>query len=98
MIKTYQEHLAIEAATETWGVSLDDLRNRSDEELVLMRQIVVFGLADFFSNKRISEIIDRSESTIETDIYNHEQMLEDEVEEYMENVDLYEAKLEAITV
>ncbi len=80
---------AIQAAYWAWGIFIEDLQNRSDEELVLMRQMVCYRLADFISKKRISEIIDRSEATVETDIYNHEQMVEDKVDRYIENYERY---------
>lgn len=98
MTKSHQEHAAIEAATEAWGITLDDLRNgQMSEELILMRQIVIAqGLYGKSSNKRISEIIDRSEVTVNEDLYFHRMMLEDKVECYIENIDLYEAHLEAI--
>ena len=85
MITDYNTRVAIEAAERVWGITLNDLRNRSDEELVLMRQIVVAKLSETFNNRSISEIIDRCESTIETDIFNHKGMVEDGYEGYKEN-------------
>ena len=101
-VKEYYKRVAIDAAERVWGITLRDLRNRSDEELVLMRQIVVASLADQIDNRMISEIIDRSELTIETDIINHRDMIEesnwinDGHEGYKENDDEYIIAFEKI--
>lgn len=85
MITDYYTRVAIDAAERVWGITLKDLRNRSDEELVLMRQIVVARLSENLNNRSVSEVIDRSESTIETDIFNHQGMVEDGFEDYKKN-------------
>ena len=100
--KEYFKRVAIDAAQRVWGITLNDLRNRSDEELVLMRQIVVSNLSDQIDNRMISEIIDRSESTVETDILNHRDMIEesnwinDGWSGYKENADEYIIAFEKI--
>ena len=85
--------IALEAAYNVWGATQDDLQNIKwdDCETIAMRQIIVNKLSDEgLYNRDISEVIDRSESTVETDIYNHEQEMEDGYEGYVDNTENYE--------
>ena len=61
-----------------------------------MRQIVVSNLSDQIDNRMISSIIDRSESTVETDILNHRDMIEYGYEGYKENAYQYIIAFEKI--
>jgi len=85
--------IALRAAYNIWGATQHDLQNIKwdDTETIAMRQIIVNKLSsEGLYNRDISEVIDRSESTVETDIYNHEQEMEDGYKGYVDNTENYE--------